>query len=107
LRYLKLTLQRVEDTERAFTALVNYVFPAQVELLFAFTHRLSAGPDAGWSVYDAGAEFERQGATLPRPDGAVSPWRFTLVNHDYRSVRAVALCVLIIVRLAVVAAVVQ
>jgi Myotubularin-like phosphatase domain len=95
LRYLKLTLQRVEDTERAFTALVNYVFPAQVELLFAFTHRLSAGPDAGWSVYDAGVEFERQGATLPRPDGAVSPWRFTLVNHDYRlAVIVAALCVL-------------
>ena len=93
---MKLTLQRVEDTERAFTALVNYVFPSQVELLFAFTHRLTpaGGTDPGWSVFSLAAEFERQGALTARPDGTASPWRLCTANRDYRSVEmtAIAFC---------------
>ncbi|KAG5190977.1 Myotubularin-like phosphatase domain-containing protein [Tribonema minus] len=83
LRFLRLILQRVEDTERAFAALVSYAFPAQIELLFAFSHRLLSDAAERDGAYDAATEFERQGVTLPRFGGDRSPWRFTLLNHDY------------------------
>ncbi|CAM9198576.1 unnamed protein product [Chrysoparadoxa australica] len=85
LRCWRLVLERVEDTERAYNAVVSYVFPAQVDLLFAFNHRINntSSRDAGWSIYDPKAEFDRLGIGRPRPDGSQGPWRYSYVNRDY------------------------
>ncbi|CAM9597501.1 unnamed protein product, partial [Heterosigma akashiwo] len=85
-RVLKILFDRTTDPDRVFSALLTYVFPGSVELLFAVQHR-PFGPgvarDPGWYAYDAEREFLRQGCCLERPGGAPAPWRPSHTNRDW------------------------
>ncbi|CAN0244812.1 unnamed protein product, partial [Phaeothamnion confervicola] len=40
--------------------------------------------DPGWDIYNAEAEYERQGTLRLRPNGSRSPWRTTAINDRHR-----------------------
>lgn len=83
MRFFRIILHPEENFDNVLRTLLFAAFPQQQDFMFCFAHRLVAGSDAGWSVYDPLVEMERQGALGLRADGTPSPWRVTRLNSDY------------------------
>ncbi len=82
LRFIRITWQHAEETEKAYNVIIQCVFPRKLSLLFAFSHSIVPLPDPGWNLYKPLVEFERQGALGPRR-GQPSPWKVTYINKNY------------------------
>ncbi len=82
LRFIRITWQHAEETEKAYSVIMQCVFPSKLSLLFAFSHRIGPLPDPGWNLYKPLVEFDRQGALMPRR-GQPSPWKVTFINKSY------------------------